>query len=120
MTVRIISPRLGDMVEAAEHIRSVVDGVSLDAFENDWQKRWLVERGIEILSGASRHIPEELKERRSEIPWPKVAGIGNVLRHDYERVAADVLWKLVCDDLPLSEKVCREELAEAKKREAMG
>ena len=55
--------------------------------------------------------PEDLKARHPGIPWPKVAGIGNVLRHDYEHVAHDVLWHVVRDDLPPLEKVCREELA---------
>ncbi len=40
-----------------------------------------------------------------------MAGIGNVLRHNYESIAAPVIWKLVQADLPLLEKVCREELA---------
>jgi uncharacterized protein with HEPN domain len=50
---------------------------------------------IEIISEASRHLSDELKARHPEIPWPKVAGIGNVLRHDYELVAHDVLWRVV-------------------------
>ncbi len=41
-------------------------------------------------------------------------GIGNVLRHKYERVAYDVLWRVVHDDLPPFEKACREELAIAQ------
>jgi uncharacterized protein with HEPN domain len=104
-------PRLTDIIEAVELIRSEMAGVTLKAFEPDKRKRWLVERGVEIISEASRHLPDELKARHPEIPWPKVAGIGNVLRHDYERVAHDVLWHVVRDDLPLLEKVCREELA---------
>jgi hypothetical protein len=32
--------------------------------------------------------------RNPEIPWQKVAGIGNILRHNYESIAAPVLWKL--------------------------
>jgi len=44
-----------------------------------------------------------------------VAGIGNVLRHDYESIAAPVIWKLTQADLPALEKVCREELAVEKK-----
>ena len=52
-----------------------------------------------------------------EIPWPKVAGIGNVLRHEYEDVAHDVLWHVVQDDLPPLERVCREELARAQASE---
>ena len=78
-------PRLTDIVEAIEHIRSETAGVTLDAFEADWRKRWLVERGVEIISEASRHLTDDLKARHPEIPWSKVAAIGNVLRHAYER-----------------------------------
>ena len=103
MTERIVAPRLADIIEAIERIRRVLDGVTLEAFEQNWEKRWLVERGIEIISEASRHLTDDIKERRTEIPWPKVAGIGNVLRHAYDHVAPDVLWKLAQDDL--AEKV---------------
>lgn len=54
-------PRLSDIVEAIEHIRNETVGVALDAFEGDWRKRWLVERGLEIVSEASRHLSDELK-----------------------------------------------------------
>ena len=73
--------RLTDIIEAIERIRTVVGDVTLDRFEADWQKQWLVVRGLEIISEASRHFDAELKARHSEIPWSKVAGIGNVLRH---------------------------------------
>lgn len=113
MVTRRISPRLADIIGAIENIRSVTDNVPLSQFENDWQKRWLVERGVEILSEASRHLPDELKQRHADIPWRKVAGIGNILRHDYERVAPDMLWKLVRDDLGGLEAACRVELEAA-------
>jgi hypothetical protein len=64
--------------------------VAIEAFERDWEKRWLVERGIEIISEASRHLDDDMKDRRPEVPWSKVAGIGNILRHAYDHVAADV------------------------------
>jgi uncharacterized protein with HEPN domain len=105
MIERVISPRLADIVEAIGRIHRVLDGVPLEAFEQDWEKRWLVERGIEIISEASRHLTEEIKARQAEIPWSKIAGIGNVLRHAYDHIAPDVLWKLARDDLPALEKV---------------
>ena len=117
MFPRIVSPRLTDIVEAIERIELALRGITLDAFELSWEKRWLVERGVEIVSEASRHLPDALKERNPEIPWRKVAGIGNILRHDYARIAPDVLWKLAKDDLPILEKVCRVELAAALKQE---
>jgi uncharacterized protein with HEPN domain len=94
--------------------------MTLQSLESDKRKRWLVERGIEIISEASRHLPEGLKARHPEIPWSKVAGIGNVPRHEYERVAHDVLWRVVNDDLPPLEVVCRKELArlQAAKRQS--
>ena len=104
MPARSNIPRLTDIVEAIELIRSEMAGVTLEAFEPDIRKRWLVERGVEIISEASRRLSDDLKTRHPEIPWPKVAGIGNVLRHNYENIAAPVMWTLVRDDLPLLEK----------------
>jgi uncharacterized protein with HEPN domain len=110
MAVPSLAPRLTDILEAIEHIGAEMAGVSIDAFEADWRKRWLVERGVEIISEASRRLADEMKARHPEIPWTKVAGIGNVLRHEYEGISAPVMWKLVQDDLTPLEKVCREEL----------
>jgi uncharacterized protein with HEPN domain len=92
MIERIVTPRLADIIEAIERIRRVLDGVTLEAFEQSWEKRWLVERGIEVISEASRHLTDDIKERRTEVPWSKVAGIGNVLRHAYDHVAPDVCF----------------------------
>jgi uncharacterized protein with HEPN domain len=101
------------MIEAMERVRSAISRINLEEFEQRWQHQWLVQRGILIISEASRHLSPEVKARHPEIPWTKVAGIGSVLRHDYERVAADVVWKLATVDLPTLEAACREELARA-------
>jgi uncharacterized protein with HEPN domain len=74
--------RLTDIVEAIELVRGEMAGVTLDAFQPDIRKRWLIERGVEIISEASRRLPGDLKARHPAIPWRKVAGIGNVLRHN--------------------------------------
>jgi len=109
--------RLTDIVEAIELICSEMDGVSLTAFAPDRRRQWLVERGIEIICEASRRLLAELKARHAHIAWAKVAGIGNVLRHDYEHVAYDLLWRIVRDELPVLDKVCREELSAAMGRD---
>ena len=66
MTERIVAPRLADIIEAIERIRRVLDGVTLEAFEQNWKKRWLVERGMEIISEASRHLADDIKEFRGQ------------------------------------------------------
>jgi len=116
MAARSLVPRLTDIIEAIERIRDVLGDSPLEVFEADWQRQWLVERGVEIISEASRHLTDELKLRYPEIPWRKVAGIGNVLRHNYQSIAAPVMWQLVRADLPTLEKVCREELEAERRR----
>lgn len=103
-------PALRDIVEAIERIRGKLDKTTLPEFEADWELRWMAERGTEIISEASRRLPNDLKERHPEIPWKKVAGIGNVLRHDYDEVSARILWAIFHHDLPPLEEACREEL----------
>ena len=109
MAARTYLPRLADILEAIERVRHVLGDRTLEAFEADWERQWLVERGVEIVSEASRHLPPELKARHPDIPWQKVAGIGNVLRHNYENIAAEIMWKLARNDLDALEAVCREE-----------
>ena len=77
-------PRLNHMIEALDHIRTIITENELETFENDWRIRFVVERAFEIISEASRHLPDDVKNRHPEIPWREIAGIGNVLRHDYD------------------------------------
>ena len=98
------------MLRAIMRIHDVVAELELPSFEADWQRQWLVERGLEIISEASRRISEDLKARHPSIPWPKVAGIGNVLRHEYQRVAPAILWAVSRNDLAALEAACRVEL----------
>jgi uncharacterized protein with HEPN domain len=102
---------LTDIVEAIELIRTDMADVSLEEFEHDKRKRWIIERGIEIISAASRQLTNDIKARHPEIPWAKIPGIGNMLRRDCEYVAHDVLWGVVNNQLPALEKACRHELA---------
>jgi len=76
MTDRDLTPRLVDIIGAIERIRSVVADVTLDAFEDDWQKQWLVERGVEIISEASRHLSDEARAAILKFRGPRLRGSG--------------------------------------------
>jgi uncharacterized protein with HEPN domain len=97
---RKVGHAIHDILEAIERIEEVTRGRSLADFEASWQLRWLVQRAIEIISEASRAIPDELAHTRPEIPWRRVRGIGNVLRHDYEGLSDRIIWNVVVDELP--------------------
>jgi uncharacterized protein with HEPN domain len=91
---RRVAAVLADMLDAIDGIEQAVAGKSLAAFEKDWLLRHGVERGIEIISEAARHLPDTLTAEAPAIPWDRGRGIGNVLRHEYHRVADDIVWAL--------------------------
>jgi len=41
-----------------------------------------------------------LKSTHKNVRWQDIAGIGNILRHDYQRVDSQIIWRAVKDDLP--------------------
>jgi len=69
-------------------------------FEKDWLLRHGVERGIEIISEASRHVATDLKKQHPSIRWNAIAGIGNILRHEYHAISNKVIWDVIKDELP--------------------
>lgn len=97
---RSVRLRLQDIVEAINGIESTVAGIAVADYEQSWQRRRAVERGIEIISEASRHIPEELKDRYPHIYWREIAAIGNLLRHEYGRIDDRIMWRVVQRYLP--------------------
>ena len=90
---------LEQMLEAIADIQQITADRSFEAYAADRPARRAVERCIEIVSEASRRLPPDLKNRHPEIPWPNIAGIGNVLRHDYDVVNDATIWHAATVDL---------------------
>jgi uncharacterized protein with HEPN domain len=93
-------PALEDILESIANIERVLAGKTFHDFEGDWLLRRGVERGIEIISEASRRIPADLCAIRPEIPWKDIAAIGNILRHQYHSISMPIIWEVVQKDLP--------------------
>lgn len=72
---------------------------SPDAFADNAMAIYAVTRCLEIISEASRRLPEDMKQRHPDVPWSRIAGAGNVYRHDYEDVASSFVWKTVRSEL---------------------
>ena len=84
---------LEHMLEAIMDLRALLAGKSRAEFVADRLCQRGVERCLEVVSEASRRLATELKTAHPAIEWRKVAGIGNVLRHDYDEIDAGVVWQ---------------------------
>jgi len=101
MAERLPLLRVNDMLESIRGIEKAIAGKSYRDYERSWLLRSAVERGIEIISEASRHIPRDIKAAYKNVRWKDIAGIGNILRHEYQRVDQTIVWKAVKDHLPM-------------------
>jgi uncharacterized protein with HEPN domain len=85
-------------------------GFDYEAFRADLRTVYAVTRCLEIISEASRRLPDDLKARHPSIAWKDMAGAGNIYRHDYEDVAARQVWDTVQIDVPPLRAVVEHEL----------
>jgi uncharacterized protein with HEPN domain len=107
-------PALAALRDIAHHIElatGFVASMSFEAFRDDLRTFYAVTRCLEIISEASRRLPDDLKARHPAIAWREMAGAGNVYRHDYEDVAASFVWATVHNHLPPLRAVIAEELS---------
>jgi uncharacterized protein with HEPN domain len=96
--------RIYDMLESIRGIEKAIAGKNFRDFERSWLLRSAVERGIEVISEASRHLGREIKSQHKDVRWKDIAGIGNILRHEYQRIDGQIIWNAVKDDLPALKK----------------
>jgi uncharacterized protein with HEPN domain len=58
-----------------------------------------IEHALLIVAEAAKHLPPEMKDSHPEVPWQKIHGLGNLLRHEYRRIDPEVLWSIVTEHL---------------------
>ena len=105
-----ILARLEDISTAIEGIKQAMRGVSLEAFAASWTLKHAVQRALEIVSEASRHLPGELKDRHPTTDWRAIAAIGNQLRHTYQHMDDKIIFDVVQHDLPPLAEIVRAEI----------
>jgi len=91
--------------------RAFINGFDYDAFRDNQLLFYAVTRALEIISEASRRLPDYIKARHPDIPWVEMAGAGNVYRHDYEDVRHRLVWGTVHNRLPVLLAAIEQELA---------
>ncbi len=86
--------RLNDIIRSIEDIDELLSDKSYDTFVSDKIMKAAFERFLEILSEASRYVPDSMKNSRPDIPWRRISDIGNHIRHAYHRVDSEILWEI--------------------------
>lgn len=91
---------IDDILESIALIQQYTESATKEAFLNDHQMQDAIIRRLEIMGEAVKNIPTTLKKKYSSIPWKQIAGMRDVVCHEYFGVRMDRIWKVVRKDLP--------------------
>ena len=87
--------RLRDIIDNIDAIAAFTAQLDFQTFRIDRKTVYAVVRALEIVSEASRRLPDELIGRHPEIDWTAIAAAGNVYRHEYQAVDEVLIWHTV-------------------------
>ena len=91
---------LEDILDAIGMIEDAAPGRDRASFARAGFAPRGIERLLEIISEAVRHVPDDRLALYSHIAWADVRALGNLIRHEYWRVDPKIVWRIVEDDLP--------------------
>ena len=89
-----------DMIEFSEKVLSYTDGFDQDTFVSDGVIYDATLRNIELIGEAATHVPDEIREENTHIPWRMIVGTRNRVAHAYLGLDDDVIWSIIQGDVP--------------------
>ena len=97
---------LEDILEATRKIASYTAHLSKAAFLEDEKTFDAVVRNLEVIGEAVKKLPEDLRAQHPTVEWKKIAGLRDILIHEYFGLDSEMVWDIVKNKVPtLSEEV---------------
>ncbi len=104
--------RLLHIRDEIEGVAAIIKDLSFEQYRSSYIHRRAIERAAQIVSEAAKALPRDYLARYSGAPWVSIIAIGNVLRHEYQRLDDRQLWEIATIHLPALEPVVRRMIAE--------
>jgi uncharacterized protein with HEPN domain len=92
--------RLLHIRDEIEGISAALQGIEFNQFRASYTLRRTTERALQIISEAAKSLPADYHARHPEASWNAIVALGNVLRHEYQRVEDGLLWEIATVHLP--------------------
>lgn len=108
-------PYLHDILDSIARIQRYVHGLDATAFLEDELLQDAIVRRVEIIGEAVGRLPDDLKNRHSDIPWRDIKDMRNKLIHDYGNVDLELVWAVAQNEIPKLGAQMRRVLAEFDK-----
>ena len=91
---------LWDMLDAAQMVEQLSEGLNFAQYSNDRRTQLAVERSLEIIGEAAGRVSTSFRNAHPEIPWRQIIGQRNVLIHEYGEIKQERIWKVLRENVP--------------------
>lgn len=89
-----------DIAEAIKLIFQYIEGVDSDALATNIEKQDAILRRITIIGEATKRLSQDFRNQHPDIPWKEIAGMRDVITHEYDEVDLDEVWTVINENLP--------------------
>lgn len=84
-----------DIQEAIRKIKTYTQGYDQKAFLKDTKTIDAVIRNLEIIGEAIKKVPENIRQKYNHVEWQKIAGLRDILIHEYFGVDSEIIWDII-------------------------
>jgi uncharacterized protein with HEPN domain len=89
-----------DIHTAAKQVLKFSGNLTKEQLDNNEEKKAAILYEIIVIGEATKRLSESFRLQYSEIPWKDIAGMRDILAHQYDRVNLETLWDAIQKDVP--------------------
>ena len=114
--MRIYTDYLQDIINSCKLIKEFIKNINHEQFLKDLKTQYAIVRALSIIGEAVKKIPNSVKNKYTHIPWKEMAGMRDILIHDYFGTDIEVLWQTIKKDIPLIHKEFKKIIKDSNKK----
>lgn len=89
-----------DIVNAARRVLKFAEGLDKSALANNEEKQSAILYQVIVIGEATKRLSSEYRNQHPKIPWKDIAGMRDILVHQYDRINLNTLWDVIQNDIP--------------------
>ncbi len=89
-----------DILNAAKRVLQFAEGLDKSALANNEEKQSAILYQVIVIGEATKRLSSEFRTQHPEIPWKDIAGMRDILAHQYDRLNINTLWDVIKSDIP--------------------